>query len=97
MTPLKFDFGADRNLQRHGARAQPLADGVQNVLEVRAVLVHLVHEADARNLVLVALPPHGLGLRLHAGDGVEQRHRAVENAQRALHLGREVHVARACR
>ncbi len=90
---LEVGFRADGNLQRHGPRAQPLADGLENVLEVRAVLVHLVHEADARNLVLVALPPHGLGLRLHAGDGVEQRHRAVEHAQRALHLGGKVHVA----
>ncbi len=78
---LEVGFGADGNLQRHGPRAQPLADGVQNVLEVGAVLVHLVHEADARHLVLVALPPHGLGLRLHAGNGIKQRHRAVQHAQ----------------
>jgi hypothetical protein len=63
---LEVRLGADGNLQRHGPRAQALADGLENVLEVRAVLVHLVDEADARNLVLVALPPHGLGLRLHA-------------------------------
>ena len=91
---LEIGFRADGNLQRHGARAQPLADGVQHVLEVRAVLVHLVDEADAGNLVLVALPPHRLGLRLHAGNGVEQRHRAVQHAQRPLHFGGEVHVAR---
>jgi len=30
------------------------------VLEVSAVLVHLVDEADARHFVLVALAPHGL-------------------------------------
>ncbi len=90
---LEVGFGADGNLQRHRPRAQALADGLQNVLEVRAVLVHLVHEADARNLVLVALPPHGLGLRLHAADRVEHRNRAVEHAQAALHLGGKVHVA----
>ena len=63
---LEIRLGADGNLQRHRPRAQPLADRVQHVLEVRAVLVHLVDEADAGNLVLVALPPHRLGLRLHA-------------------------------
>ena len=65
---LEVGFGADGNLQGHGPRAQALADGVENVLEIRAVLVHLVDEANARNPVLVALPPHGLGLRLHAAD-----------------------------
>jgi len=37
---------------------------------------------------------HGLGLRLHAGDGVEDGHGAVEDAERTLHLDREVDVAR---
>ena len=77
-TPLKSASAPIGNLQRDRPCAQPLADGVQNVLEVRAVLVHLVHEADARNLVLVALPPDGLGLRLHARNRIEHRHRAVE-------------------
>ena len=43
--------------------------------------------------VLVGLAPDGLGLRLYAGDGVEQRDCTVEHAQRALDLDREVHVA----
>ena len=90
---LEVRLGADGNLQRHGPRAQPLADGLENMLEIRAVLVHLVDEANPRNLVLVALPPHGLGLRLHAADGIKQRHRAVEHAQAALHFGGKVHVA----
>src|SRR5919198_762344 len=36
--------------------------------------------------------PDGLGLRLHARDGVEDGDRAVEHAQAALHLDRKVHV-----
>ena len=51
-------------------------------IEVRADAVHLVREDQARNAVAVGLAPHGLGLRLDAGDGIEQRHRAVEHAQR---------------
>ena len=43
--------------------------------------------------VLVGLPPHRLGLRLHAGDAVEHGDGAVEHAQRALHLDGEVDVA----
>ena len=61
-------------------------------LEVGTDAVHLVDESDARHPVLVGLPPDGLGLRLDAGDGVEHRDRAVEHAQRALDLGREVDV-----
>ena len=62
-------------------------------VEVRADAVHLVDERDARDGVLVGLAPDGLGLRLDAGDGVEQRDRAVEDAQRALDLDGEVDVA----
>ena len=43
--------------------------------------------------VLVRLAPHGHRLRLDAGDTVEHRDGAVEDAQRALHLGGEVDVA----
>src|SRR3712207_8644242 len=42
----------------------------------------------SRHAVLVGLAPHRLELRLDAGDGVEDRHGAVEDAQRALHLDR---------
>ena len=74
---------------RAEARAN-LADAVE---EVRAHAVHLVDEDDARDGVLVRLAPHGLGLRLHGGDGVEERDEAVEHAQAALDLDREVNVA----
>ena len=63
-------------------------------VEVRAQLVHLVDEADARNVVLVSLAPHSLGLRLDAFLAVEHGNGAVEHAQRALNLDREVDVAR---
>ena len=62
-------------------------------LEVGADAVHLVDEAEARHVVLVGLAPHRLGLRLDAGDRVEHRDRAVEDAQAALDLDREVDVA----
>ena len=63
-------------------------------VEVGADAVHLVDVGDARHAVLVRLAPDRLGLRLDAGDRVEQRDRAVEDAQRALDLDREVDVAR---
>ena len=43
-------------------------------------------------LVAVGLAPDRLGLRLDAGDRIEDGDRAVEHAQAALDLDREVHV-----
>ena len=64
------------------------------MIEIRADAVHLVDERDARNAILVRLAPDRLRLRLHAGHRVENRHRAVEHAQRTLHFHREIDVAR---
>ena len=80
--PVQLGLGAPRELQDQRVGAQPVDDHVHRALEVRAGAVHLVHEADARHVVAVRLAPHGLGLRLHAGDGVEDRDGAVEHAQR---------------
>ena len=87
-------LGTDRQLHHDRSSAQLLLDGVDGVVEVRAQLVHLVDEADTRNAVLVSLTPHGLGLRLHAFLAIEHGDSTIEHTQGALHLGREVHVAR---
>ena len=91
---LEAILGADRQLDRQGVGAQARPDLVEAAEVVGAGAVHLVDERDARHAVLVHLPPHGLGLRLHAGHGAEQRHGGVEHAQGALHLDGEVDVPR---
>ena len=83
---------ADRDLHRHRVRAEAVAHRLHGGEEVRAGAVHLVDERDPRDLVLVGLPPDGLGLRLDAGDRVEDGDGAVEDAQAALDLDRKVHV-----
>ena len=83
---------ADRDLHADRVRAEAVAHRLDGVEEVGAGAVHLVDERDARHAVAVGLAPHGLGLRLHAGDGVEDGNRAVEHAQGALDLDRKVHV-----
>ena len=85
---------ADRQLDRDRVRPKAVDHRLHAAREVRADPVHLVDVGDPRHVVLVGLAPHGLGLRLDAGDRVEQRDRAVEHAQRALHLDGEVDVAR---
>ncbi len=86
-------LGADRQLDRHRVRAEAVDHRLHALVEVGADAVHLVDVGDPRHVVLVGLAPDGLRLRLDAGDGVEQRDRAVEHAQRALDLDREVDVA----
>ena len=93
----KVVLGADGELDDHGMGAQAILDHADAALEVGAGAVHLVDEDEAGNVVLVGLAPDRLGLRLDAGDGIEDDHATVEHAQRALDLDREVDVARACR
>ena len=84
---------ADRKLDRKRMRAEAVLHRLHGAEEVGAGAVHLVDVGDARDAVLVGLAPDGLRLRLDAGDGVEDGDRAVEDAQRALDLDREVDVA----
>ena len=83
---------ADRQLDDRRRGLEPVLDHVDGAVEVGADAVHLVDEAHARHVVLVGLAPHGLGLRLDAGDRVEHGDGAVEHAQRTLDLDREVDV-----
>ena len=61
---------------------EAVLDHLDGVVEVGAGAVHLVDEADARDVVAVGLAPDRLGLRLDALDGVEDGDRAVEHTQR---------------
>jgi hypothetical protein len=90
---LVLIFLAQGPLDGHGVGAQAFLHAVYTHEEVGAHLVHLVHERDAGDLVLVGLAPDRLALRLHAVAAVEHRHRAVEHAQRPLDLDGEVDVA----
>ena len=86
-------LGTDRDQDPHGIRAELLLHLVEDVVKVRADPVHLVDEHDAGDVILGGLAPDGFGLGLDTGDAAEDDDRAVEHPQRALHLGREVHVA----
>ena len=86
-------LGADRKLEHQRLGLELVADLPDHALEVGAHAVHLVDERDARNAILVGLAPHGLGLRLDAADRAEHRHRAVEHAEAALDLDREIDVS----
>ena len=90
---LEVALGTDRQLDRHGVRAEAVDHRLDAALEIGADAVHLVDVGDARDGVLVRLAPDRLGLWLYTCNGVEEGDSTIENAQRALHLDREVHVA----
>ena len=77
-----------------GLLGEPVANHRQAAVEVRSDPVHLVGEDETGDPVAIRLAPHGLGLGLDAGHGIQQGHRAVQHAERALHFDGEVHVTR---
>ncbi len=90
--PDEVGLAADRQLDGDRVGPQPILDRLQGGVEVGPHPVHLVDEADPRDLVAVRLPPDRLGLGLDPGHGVEHRHRAVQDPEAALHLHGEVHM-----
>ena len=77
-----------------GLAPSRLTDLLERALEIGADAVHLVDEADARDAVLVGLPPDRFALGLDPFDGAEDHERPVEHAQAALDLGGEIDVPR---
>src|SRR4029450_6985676 len=86
-------FRAERELYDQGGRVEPADDHVNAPVELGADAVHLVDEADPRDVVAVGLPPDRLRLWLDTGYPIEDCHRAVEHPQRPLYLDGEVDVA----
>src|SRR5208337_3070884 len=84
---------ADRQLDADRTAADLGVDLLDAAVEVGADLVHLVDEHDARNPILVGLSPHSFRLRLYALVAVQHAYGAVEHAQAALDLDREVDMA----
>ena len=61
-------------------------------LEIAAHAVELVDKRHARQLQALHGAEQNLGLRLHAFDGGDDEHRAVEHRKRPLHLADEIGV-----
>jgi len=72
---------------------KPLANLIQRLGEVGANDVHFVDEDQAWHAILVGLTPDRLALSLDAFLGVKDHNGAVQDAQRAFHLGSEIDVA----
>jgi len=93
-TPLKSPSLADRAAgSAAGWRRAGPSSSRTAWKKSAAGAIHLVDVGEARHGVLVGLAPDGLRLRLDAGDRVEDGDGAVQHAQAALDLDREVDVA----
>ena len=78
---------------RDDRRRQLLLDPAQHGAGARAAAVDLVDEDQRRHAQAPQRAHQHAGLRLHALDGGDDEHRAVEHAQHAFHLGDEVRVS----
>ena len=66
---------------------------IDTLVEVGADLSILLHEHDARHVVLVALTPDGFGLGLNTGTS-QARDSTIKHAQGALDFNGKVNVTR---
>ena len=73
--------------------AESIVDHRDAAGKIRTDPIHLVDETDPRHAVFVGLAPDGLGLGLDTGDRVEHGDRAVQHAQAAFDLDREIDVS----
>ena len=87
-------FFAEGELEGNRVGGQALTHRADTVVEVGADAVHLVHEGDARDAILIGLAPDGFRLGLDSGDRIEDGHCTIQNPERTLHLDGEVHMAR---
>ena len=92
--PRNVGLGADRQLERGHARAEPVAELVERALEAGALAVELVDEDHPRHAEPAGLAPDRLGLHLDAVDRAHHEHREVDDPQRGPHVAEEVGVAR---
>ena len=87
-------LAANRKLDYKRPRAETIDHHLDAACEIRTRSVHLIDEAYAGYAIAVRLTPNSFRLRLHTGDRIEHRNRAIEDAQRAFHFDGEIDVAR---
>ena len=90
---VEIVFLADGPLHEQGVAAHLLAHLPDDFFGIGADAVHLVDEGQARHVVALHLAVDGERLRLHAPHAAQHQNRAVQHAQAALHLDREIDVA----
>ena len=90
----KLFFRTNWQLHWHGIRTQAFPGHFHDPEEIGTRTIHLVDKNHPRDVVLVALTPDRLRLRLHAADRAQNRYGTVKYTQTAFHFDREINVPR---
>src|SRR3989339_1884795 len=61
-------------------------------IKISAKLVHLVYEAQARQIIFLTLTPYCFALRLHTLAAVKNRYRTVKYPKRPFNLSGKINV-----
>ena len=88
----EISLASDGELENSRGGSELLDDGVYAEVEVGTGAVHLVEEAHSRDVVLVSLPPDGLGLGFDSGNSVKDGDGTVKDTEGTLDLEGEVDV-----
>lgn len=86
-------FSTDGALKDDKVPIEFLSKGCQRVIEICAGAIELVDEREGGDVVGLGLAPDLLRLRFNAGDGVQEKHGAVEDAKRTFDFNGEVGVS----
>ena len=86
-------LASDRKLQDNRMRAETIGDHFNCPFEVRAGLIHLVDEAEARHVKTIGLTPNRFRLRLYAGDSGKDGNCAIKHAERTFDFDLKVDMS----
>ena len=81
-------------LHQNGVAFQLFFHLLHDAQRIGAGAVHLVDERQPRHMIALHLAIDGHRLALHAAHGAQHQNGAVQHAQAAFHLDREIDVAR---
>src|SRR3989344_1998501 len=91
---LELVFMTVRDLKLYRVGRKPAQNGLERSFERSSQPVQLVYETNSGHLVVVGIPPVGLGLRFDSGNAIKDDDCSVKYAQRALYFNGKVDVAR---
>ena len=86
-------LGADRDLGRDHMWAERLLQRVERGEEVGPLAVEHVDEDESREALGVGAPPEPLGVNLDTGDGIDDDHGGIGDAQRSGRVGDEARLS----
>jgi hypothetical protein len=88
--PCEVLLLADGHLDGHAVAAERGAHRLERAIEARALAIEAGADDQARELELLGVGPDFLGGHLHAGDGIDDDDRRLDDAKRRARVRQEV-------